>query len=80
MIKHGFESSYVLDENKKPIDPVPPFGLSGSGVWLYDSTSENDDHPKYSLFGIQSSFYRGYGLLCGVFIDPAINHIKELYR
>jgi hypothetical protein len=80
LLAHGTKKgALVLDEEGNPTNPEQPYGLSGAGVWLIDSTTENAEKPIYSLFGIQTSFFPQHGLLCGSFIDPMIKQIEKTY-
>ena len=80
LLTHGTKiGAYTLDEECNPTNPEQPFGLSGAGVWLIDKTTENAEKPIYSLFGIQTGYFRQPGLLCGSFINPMIDQIEKTY-
>jgi hypothetical protein len=34
---------------------IPPFGLSGCGIWIFKPETVDDDDPWYTLLGVQSS-------------------------
>jgi hypothetical protein len=66
------------DSDKNPIDPIPPKGMSGCGLWYFDPESENADHPEYSLVGIQHSHFPQDQVVVGTFaeliVDALCNH------
>jgi hypothetical protein len=74
--KHAREILYSNEERKTLIDPK---GLSGSGIWIFDPNSENDEQPKYVLFGIQTGFYESSQLLAGTKVDLLFKQIESEY-
>ena len=74
--KHGGD---FHDKDGKIVPPIRPHGLSGAGVWYYDTETENSDNPVYSLLGIQHSYDEFYQVLIGTHISFLLNRILSDY-
>lgn len=77
LLRYGPKSnSKFIDQNKNVLDDlIQPEGLSGSAIWVFDPTTENDENPNYGLVGIQTGIYRSYDLLVGSLIDPILKKV-----
>ena len=69
-----------VDGNKRPREPISPFGISGCGLWYYDPTTENSEKPMYALVGIQHSYNRQLQVLIGTLMDPLIERVSQHYN
>jgi hypothetical protein len=77
LLKYGPKRAQkILDQNRNAMSLVDPHGLSGAGVWVYDPASENSEHPKYALFGIQTGYYAREQLLVGTAIEPLVAQVE----
>ncbi len=65
-------SAKFFDADGNQSEPVKPRGMSGCGLWHYDTTSQDDDKPRYSLAGILHHYDPIYQVLVGTLIDPLI--------
>lgn len=78
LLKYGpKQAGKFLNREGDPMTPIPPFGLSGAGVWVYDPSTENSTRPDYSLFGIQTGFFESEQLLVGTIIEPLFKQIQS---
>lgn len=68
------------DNNKNPILPIDPHGMSGCGLWYFNHESALSDNPTYSLVGIQNSLFPQSQIVTGTFLDPIINAICNQYN
>lgn len=69
--------TFTYRDNAEPSDPIPPYGFSGTGLWLFDPLTENDDNPAYALVGIQHSYDEFYQILYGTFAEILIDKILQ---
>jgi hypothetical protein len=67
------------DPDKNPIDPIPPKGMSGCGLWFFDPENEHADNPTYSLVGIQHSHFPQDQVVVGTFAEFIVDAICNKY-
>ncbi|MEX1138042.1 MAG: hypothetical protein WEF53_01690 [Bacteroidota bacterium] len=80
VIRYGEKrGSRFMDGDGKIIQPMKPYGLSGSGVWFFNPDSEQTDNPAYALLGIQHTYDSTYEILYGTFLDDLIQRICDDY-
>jgi hypothetical protein len=75
VVPFGPKWGSILDGNELPRDWVVPFGMSGSGLWLFDASTEDAAKPVYSLGGIQHSWNKHEQVLLGTWVHHLIDRI-----
>lgn len=78
LLKYGKRpTGKIINQYKEEITaPFKPFGMSGGGIWLYETETENDEKPAYALIGIQTGVYPRSEILVGTFINNIIEILQ----
>jgi hypothetical protein len=81
ILKYGRKKSgKILNQDKEEIEaPMEPFGMSGGGIWLYKTETENDENPAYGLIGIQTGVYTRRELLVGTLLKDLIEKHLSIF-
>ncbi len=66
-----------IDRGKGAVKRPDPHGLSGCGLWHYETATEESDDPVYSLVGIQQGYFEHDQCLVGSFLPPIIASIQK---